>query len=729
MASREGKGIGYGGRKLKEMLRESERLYKETGYYYGVSELRLREEDLLKYERFHSRLLSAVIGARESVKFIAASPTVREYGELVFGLYTPEGDAVALSTGIMVHVHTMSAFIKYLIENDYEENPGIRPGDIFTNNETWAGGVHTADVQTVIPIFYKGELIGWAGGVTHELEAGAHEHGSMPIFAPERFSEGHHISAEKTGENDEYYKHYIKRLSVASRMPNAWILDEKARLAGSIMIREEVYKVIEDFGLEYYMRAIRELIEENRRNFIAKVKERLVPGRYKGINVISFTLKTAYAHPLTEEKVRSLIPVEITIDVTGKMHIDFDGATRPGYHVYNCTPSAMDGGLWVLLSQVLAYDGKVNDGAYIAVTQNLPEGTIVNTDYPYAGTAITWGTLIPTYAAVGGLLSIGFYARGFLEEVFLPSAANSLYNGGGENQLGEVVGFSVFEMAANQSGARGVLDGIDAGYAIWNPEADQGNVELWEMLAPIVYLGRRFIPNTHGYGRFRGGNGWASLWLIWRTQRFNVGCNGHMPTLPYLKGLFGGYPPPSWFGITVKNTNILELIGKGEVPGSIMEVIDMVKEGKLKGDLVIHRTPFWEDVKQGDLMGIYYTGGVGFGDPIERDPSLIIKDLENGFLTEEWAEKVYGVICRYDEKEKKWVVDEKATDEKRRRIREERLSKGVPVKEWWVKEREKVAAGRLPEDVKEMIRDSMSRSEKMAKEFREFWQLPEDFTL
>lgn len=715
---------------LKEVLEKDEKLFKDTGKYYGVEKLTLKDKDPLKYERFHARLLTAVIGARESVKYVAASPAVREYGELVFGLYTTEGDTITLSTGILVHVHTMSAFIKWMIRNDYEDNPGVKDGDIFANNETFSGGVHTADVQTVIPIYYKGEIIGWTGGVTHELEAGAHEYGSMTLFSPERFSEGYHISGEKVGEKDDYYKYYITKLRVSSRMPDWWILDEKARLAGCQMIREEVKRIIDEFGLDYYMQAIRELIEENRRNFLSKVKTRLVPGRYKTAGVMVIPFKgIPSVHPLANKDFGTHIPGEMTIKPDGTIHIDFDGACGWGYHPYNCTPSAMDGGLWITLVQTLAYDGKVNDGAYLTVTQNLPKGSIVNADYPYAATSIAWASLIPTYASLGAALSIGFFARGFLEEIFLPSASNALTNGGGTSQLGNVVGLSIFEMAASASGARGVIDGIDSGYAIWNPEADQGNAELWELLAPIVYLGRRYVPDAHGYGRYHGGTGWTSLWMIWKTNMYFAACFGHMPRTPYLKGLFGGYPAPPWHGFTAINTNMKDLIKeKKTIPCSINEAFKLAESGALKGDEVkVHSKPFWADVKQYDMIGILHNGGVGYGDPIERDLELVRKDLNNLVLTEETARRMYGVVASYDEKSRGWKIALEATKETREEMKKDRLQKGIPVKEWWKKERERVLNKDIPEIIKATYKDSMDRSQKFMKEYKGFWQLPPTF--
>ena len=70
-----------------------------------------------------SRLRGGLVTARETALNISASPIVKELGELCFAVYTPEGDSVALSTGVIVHVHTMSDAIKYMIREGYEDEP------------------------------------------------------------------------------------------------------------------------------------------------------------------------------------------------------------------------------------------------------------------------------------------------------------------------------------------------------------------------------------------------------------------------------------------------------------------------------------------------------------------------------------------------------------------------------------------------------------------------------
>ena len=155
-----------------------------------------------------------LVTARETALNISASPIVRELGELCFALYTPEGDSVALSTGIIVHIHTMSSAIKFMVRNGWEENPGIRPGDIFGNNQPTIGGVHPADVQTFVPIFdrtdpERPELIAWAGGVCHVMDIGAATPGGAPIGPTTRYEDGIDLSCERIGEDDTLHAGHI----------------------------------------------------------------------------------------------------------------------------------------------------------------------------------------------------------------------------------------------------------------------------------------------------------------------------------------------------------------------------------------------------------------------------------------------------------------------------------------------------------------------------------------
>ncbi|MDE3765098.1 hydantoinase B/oxoprolinase family protein [Sinorhizobium meliloti] len=718
---------------LQRRLLESERLMEETVCYDGNTELRLRRQDPLKFETLHTKLRAYCVSAREMARRISASPGVREVGEMVVAIYTPEGDAIALSNGIMVHVHTMSRFIKWMIRNGYEQNPCIRDGDIFANNDAFIGTVQVPDVMDVVPIFHKGTLVGWAGAVCHELEAGGITPGGDVCLAQERFTEGLFVCAEKIGENDEIRRDYVIRCERNLRMPIYWVLDEKAKVAACIDMRESVKQLIDEVGLEYWQRLSKEFIEEGRRAQLARTRQLTVPGIYRG--------HTFYGHvtegkpgfqPLADPNWLYNIPIEMEITSEGKIRLDFDGTQPWGYHSMNCTPAGMDGGMFVTLTQHMNFEGLVNDGAWMATEINIPHGTWTNPDNEMAATATSWALLLPAYGVFQRLLSRGFIARGFVEEAFVGQVNSPMIEMGGTSQYGTGFGMAHFECAAAGSGALAIKDGLDTAYVGWNPESDMGNIEIWEQNMPMVYIGRSIVPNSGGAGKYRGGCAFISTWLINKTDHLRLVTSEHSSRVFDNGGLCGGYPAPTCERHhAVRNSDIHERAERREplahTPGTDPLVSDF--ERTYKGEQVWEEGPYiTRPHKAGDIFSHAYNGGGGFGDVLERDPIKTAWDVENGFLTREAAEKVFGIILKEDA-EGYPQADIDATVARRAELRKKRLKQAIPVSEWIAREQRRVEASDFAPEVAKMYRSAMKLSPRFSRDFKEFWGLASDFAI
>ena len=714
--------------KLKEQMLTSEQHFLRNGVY--TQDLGCKKNDPIRYEIFHSRLLSTLHASRETAKSISASPMVKEVGELCFALYTPEGDSVSLSTGIMVHVHTMSRCIKWMIQNGYEDEPtiGIREGDFFANNDCFIGGVHAADIMDITPIFHEDELVGWVGGVTHVLEVGGVDPGSMPSSAITRFHEGITLCAQKVAEKDTLRKDYEIMIERCTRAPHFWLLDERARIAGCCLIRESVLGIIREFGLDYYKQATRELIEEARRTFLENVKQRLVPGTYRTAWFGDLNYKDKNMPAIANRDNFTFSPVEMKIHRNGKITLDYEGATQWGYHFGNCSPAAMEGGLFVTLTQFLAYDGKVNDGAWMACEMKLPYGSALNPDTIFAGVSAAWALLQPAMGAVYRLLSRGFYARGFREEILVGAPVTPAVETGGTNQYGNSFGTLISELVACGSGARGTLDGIDTGYALWNPEADMGNVEVWELIIPQVFIGRRITPDSGGFGKYRGGSGFESTWLVCHSDNVLMANLGFSSVYP-CPGIMGGYPSPSSYLNFARDTNVKELIRKkaplphweGQDPENpLLKQLVQAKEMKIGADALLFSSPF----SPYDVFSHFYTGAGGYGDPLNRDPKLILKDLRDGHTTHRAAREAYGIV--YDPEAME--IDEAQTRALRKQKRAERLQRAVPVADFKRRERERILNGDMDDSVKDAYRSSFKLSENFRNEFIRYWDLPADFS-
>ena len=49
-------------------------------------------------------------------------------------------------------------------------------------------------------------------------------------------------------------------------------------------------------------------------------------------------------------------------------------------------------------------------------------------------------------------------------------------------------------------------------------------------------------------------------------------------------------------------------------------------------------------ISAGDRVRVSTPGGGGYGDPLERDPGLVLRDVRRGYYTPEQAAELFGVV-------------------------------------------------------------------------------------
>lgn len=730
-------GIGEGERTMKDLLEESTRLYQETGYWAGLKELKLAKQDPVKLELFQSRMLAAVVAGREAYKMVSANFFVREVGELCTALNTPDGYVLAYSTGLPCHVPLMAAQIRNMILNDYEDDPGINDGDVFTSNEPTMGAMHPNDIYDMMPIFYNGELVSWASTIIMEPEVGGVSPGSQPPNSTERFTDGFRVVCEKTAQNFKLRKEFLTRIRYETRGPDAIILDRKGTLAANFQVRQEVLRTIDEFGIEYFRQALRELIELERRNHIARIKTRLVPGRLRNVHAAEQYQTRLPVSALFQKDEIILQPLELRIEPSGKCTMDHDGAGPWGWHNANISPDQMMGLMALVITRTMAYTGAANHGTLLNYELNNPPGTVVNPSSMHISTRGSFGFGLVAGPLYIGLQSRALFARGFREETQAGGGSCPVTEWSGKSHLGVEPYATVSGQLAGSmgSGAFGVRDGLDTAYNLAIPEPDLGNIEVWELLHQAVYTGWEITPDLCGYGRYRSGLSLFFQAMVYKTDRLimAVAPFDNMEKLVSNRGLFGGYPGPVAFWGYVRGANTKELIEQRKpLPYKLGDPLEPDAKKMLDGEFVLMSatSAITKDLlKDGDwVFHSSQTANGGIGDPITRDPKLAKADLDNGLATPEFCRKMYCIEATYDSEAKEWKIDAKRTAELREARRKERLERGVPAKEWWQKARQRVLNGELPPMIKEMYNGSLAKGTRWTQEYRDFWRMPQDFT-
>ena len=258
-----------------------------------------------------------------------------------------------------------------------------------------------------------------------------------------------------------------------------------------------------------------------------------------------------------------------------------------------------------------------------------------------------------------------------------------------------------------------------------------GDMEIWELLEPLIFLGREILPGSGGAGKYRGGNGWQSLRLGWVAQEWAMFMAG-AGVIATDCGLMGGYPASAGYRFQANKTNIKERIEQRlPIPlGGDTDPDNPVFEQQMEAE-VIHRdrqaVSTQEQFRDYDVIMNYLRGGPGFGDPLERNPKLVESDLNERYILLRYAEQVYG--CVFTEEKGEYTVDLAATEQKRKEIRMQRLERSVPTKEWMQEERGRILNEEAAVQVKHMYAQSFALSEKFTDEFKNFWNIPEEWMI
>jgi len=725
-------GICYQGKTLKEAVDERDRLFKETGHYYGLEKLELTEEDPAKFMRFQMRLVAACVNAREQAKLITANPVALIMGELMFMIANPEGDCVAASFGLQGHIQSFPSIVRFIADLGFEDDPGIREGDIFATNDAQSGSPHNADCYNWVPVLYKGDLIAWTVGLNHILDVGGIQPGNLGMLSPDAFTDGYIYPPLKTGENFKQHKWWELTWRRRTRTVDFNVMDDKMRVTGAVALHDKILEVVEEFGIDYFRKGLREIVEREMRVLLQRIKTQAVPGIYQFLVFGIVKYKGVVGRLFADANKDWLLhqPAEFHILPDGRMFIDLEGVSSEGDFHCNCYEPGLRAMTSLGCVSMFTYTQTVNTCLKYVTDWNLPPGTMYNPTNSAAGTIMA-PMFSGQYAFLFyNCLSYSYFARGFLDECFPQEPGGVSYGLAGVFDDGFAwAGGDMSLITCSSSGARPYKDGDVAAYCLPNSQVDLGETEINEFTQPTnLNLGIRIIPDYCGHGKFRGGLGLGlSQLIVDPGQRLTVAPMVTSAGIPHLAtGMCGGYPAPNDIVYLAHDTNMREILDKGlPYPTSFVEVRDWLKEGKLTaGSVEVYTAPAPNIAcKDGDLFAYASVCKGGWGDPLERESGLVENDLHYGWITLDVAKQVYGVIANEEGKAKV-----KESEELRQQMRNRRKERSVDAREWWKNERGKVLRKEFSEDVYNMYADCL-KYEKFHRQFMGMWQLPEDHQL
>jgi N-methylhydantoinase A len=611
--------------------------------------------DPITFEVIRHRLQSITDEQAIALKSVSGSPIVTEATDFCCGLYLADGSIVTMGRQVLFHAGTTSQVIKGVLRKR-SDDPGINDGDMFIVNNPYDGAVHPPDVSIVCPIFYDGHLVAWSGCAAHQLDVGGMVFGSWCSKATEIQQECMIIPPVKLIEKGKIRKDIWEMILAMSRLPFMIGLDFKAMIAANNVAKRRLSGMFEQYGLGTVQSVMTGLIEYSEKRFRARLSD-LPDGTFRGVDFVDH-----------DGHANRVYKIELSLTKKGdSLTYDFSRTSKQAPGFINCTKSGMIGGLFAGTLPMLAYDIPQNEGILNAIRIVAPEGIVNNAKWPApvsSGTCATvWVTKNVTTSAIARLL--GCNKKYFNEAQAVTDGSMAVLNLGGLNQYEEPFGTMLLDPIMGGAGAYPYKDGVDGSGVFEIPLPSIANVETNENFAPILYLYRRFVKDTGGPGKYRGGRSGGLAFTLHDTETLKAFLTTHGVEVPNSAGLFGGFPGSCNVNLHIQHTALPERFSKGDLPSTSEEFEGHVTDlGAKPGEFVLNR---------GDIFEYTWQGGGGYGDPLDRDPEMVRLDVFTGAASLECSESIYGVRLKGSPAE----VDFDGTVSLRKQMKADRLARSL----------------------------------------------------
>lgn len=471
----------------------------------------------------------------------------------------------------------------------------LSPGDVIVMNDPYKGGQHIMDLYAIAPAFHNGELVGFVGNITHHADMGGVAAGGVAGGVREIYLEGLRLPMVKIMKAGVEDREIVAIIKNQIRVPKTTLGDIRAQISSLMVGTERLDRLFTRYGKSEVQAAWNELLDYSERR-MRKGLEALPDGVYEAEDFID-------DDGVNDRPIR--VAVRITIE-GDRAVVDLTGCDPQAEGNTNSTIANTHAAVYYAMIAMVDPHAPPNSGCYRPIEVVTRKGSVADPVLP-------------------GAVASRTNASSKISEAMLLALADAVPDRVCAGSHGQITtcGFSALDP---RTGERFIFTDIQGGGNGGRPHADGADgqdshlprfmntpVEAVESRFPIRIERYEFIPDSGGAGKFRG-----SLALR-RDLRF---LTGPVSFARYAdrhkiapKGIFGGSEGAR--GRIVLN------------PGQDERVL---------------RSKGLDTIAEGDLISLQLPGAGGYGDPRDRDLAAIDRDLRDGKVTIEAAEREYSVV-------------------------------------------------------------------------------------
>ncbi len=546
------------------------------------------EPSNVAYQVMWNRLISVVEEQAQALVRTAFSTSVREAGDLSAGVYDTQGRMLAQAvTGTPGHVNAMADAVAHFIRRIGRQN--IFEGDVYITNDPWEGTGHLHDITMVTPSFHHGTLVGFFACTAHIVDIGGRGFGAD---AHSVYEEGLYLPIMKFAERGEVDETLVRIVRGNVREPDQLVGDMYALATCNDIGHRRLIDMMDEFDLTDLDGIATFILDNSRRATLERIAA-LPQQQATGEMIVD-----GFDQPITLKVKLTIEPDRILSDFTGTSGVDRKGINCPLVYTkaYAC----------YALKVAIAPEIPNNHASLAPFEIAAPEDTIVNAVHP-APVALRHiiGHFVPdaVFDALDKILPGVVPAEGAgclcNFQVSLRPTARATAN----SRRAEVLTFN-----SGGSGARPEYDGMNA--TAFPSGVMTMPIEATEHTGPVIIWRKELRPDSGGAGRQRGGLGQFMEVGAMAGHEFDFQAMFDRVDHP-ARGRQGGHAGAP---TTIARDDGAAMRGKGK-----------------------------QYVPEGRKVMLAFPGGAGYGDPMDRDPDLVKRDLARGYISADTASRVYGL--------------------------------------------------------------------------------------
>lgn len=561
--------------------------------------------DPIKFEVIRNALMAATEEMAIALRRSAYSTNIKTRSDFSCAIFDRHLQTVAQAFTQPAHLGSLVQLVPKAITVYGKQN--IHPGDALLINDPYQGGVHLNDISLISPVYLNDDIFGYVASVAHHVDVGGGAPASVGAFR-EVYQEGIIIPPIKLVSRGEIVDDVFRLVLGQIRSKRETAGDFRAQIASNNTGARRLVDLAERMGADVVDSYTCELVDYTNRRTRAEVSK--LP---KGV----FTSKGHVDNDgFTTDPVG--LQATITIDNDGVL-FDLSGCDPQRRAPVNSTYSQTFAACAYVYKCLMDPDVPVNSGFYQSLRITAPEGTVVNcrTPAPVVG---GWETAMRLIEVMFNAL-----AKGLPDRIPAGCKGTICHAGFGGHDPVKQEYFCYLETVAGGYGGRASSDGPDA-IQPHMQNTENAPIEETEINYPLQIKCYELIEDSEGAGRFRGGLGLRRDYLFPDTAvSFTVLADRDRwgPG-----GLFGGLAGR-------KASYLLKSQGKTTDLGSKTTV----------------------QLQPGDIISFRTCGGGGHGPPVERDPQLVLRDVQEGKISAERARTEYKVAIETQN----WFVQQDET--------------------------------------------------------------------